>query len=67
MPRAVDAWRDDLAGKNRKKLAETIASPLEQADLFEGWEEALEEEKNTTAQPVVPSKVNGIEGEITVM
>lgn len=45
-PKAVDAWRDGLESKNRKKLAAAIASPAENPDLFtEGWESALEQEK----------------------
>ncbi|VDB90110.1 unnamed protein product [Peniophora sp. CBMAI 1063] len=42
VPAVVDAWRDELKSKNRPKIAAAIASPTEQAELFEeGWENAL--------------------------
>ncbi|TDL30082.1 coatomer protein [Rickenella mellea] len=57
--KAVDAWRTGLESKNRKKLAALVASPTENADLFEeGWEQALEREHALLQQR--PAPVNGI-------
>ena len=43
----MESWRSELQSKNRKKIAATIASPNENSEIFsEGWEEALEREKN---------------------
>jgi coatomer subunit beta' len=45
IPEMVDAWRSDLEGKGRSKLASSIASPTEHDDLFEeGWTEAVKRE-----------------------
>jgi len=45
IPETVNAWRSDLEGKGRSKLAASIASPTEHGDLFEeGWTEAVERE-----------------------
>lgn len=45
MPTTVEAWKEDLKIKNRAKLADTIATPASNPDLFEeGWEAALEKE-----------------------
>lgn len=47
IPEIVDAWRLDLQGKGRSKLASSIASPAEHGDLFEeGWAEAVKRETN---------------------
>lgn len=52
VPRVVEAWRGDLKAKNRPKIAAAIASPDEQADLFEeGWEEALRREEQGGDEP----------------
>lgn len=49
----VEAWRGDLKTKDRPKIAAAIASPSEQADLFEeGWEEALRREEEGGDEPV---------------
>lgn len=38
IPEIVDAWRSELRGKGRAKLASAIASPTEHESLFEeGW------------------------------
>ena len=51
MPKAVDAWRTELTSKGRKKLAEAVASPDTNSELFtEGWEEALGKENAAQAQ-----------------
>lgn len=43
---AARAWRDDLESKNKSKLADTIADPADNPELFEeGWDAALEKEK----------------------
>ena len=45
IPEIVNAWRSDLEGKGRSKLAASIASPTEHGDLFEeGCTEAVERE-----------------------
>lgn len=47
IPETVDAWRSDLQGKGRSKLASCIASPTEDDNLFEeGWNEAVKRELN---------------------
>jgi coatomer subunit beta' len=43
----VGAWRSDLQGKGRSKLAASIASPTEHDDLFEeGWSGAVKREND---------------------
>jgi coatomer subunit beta' len=45
IPEIVDAWKSDLQGKGRSKLASSIASPREHDNLFEeGWAEAMKRE-----------------------
>ncbi len=45
IPEIVDAWKLDLQGKGRSKLASSIASPTEHDNLFEeGWAEAVKRE-----------------------
>ena len=45
IPEIVDAWKSDLQGKGRSKLASSIASPTEHENLFEeGWSEAVKRE-----------------------
>ena len=45
IPEIVDAWKSDLQGKGRSKLASSIPSPTEHDDLFEeGWAEAVKRE-----------------------
>jgi len=45
IPEIVNAWKSDLQGKGRSKLASSIASPTEHDDLFEeGWAEAVKRE-----------------------
>lgn len=47
IPEIVDAWRSDLQGKGRSKLACAIASPTEHENLFEeGWTDAVKREVN---------------------
>jgi len=47
IPEIVDAWRSDLQGKGRSKLACAIASPTEHESLFEeGWTDAVKREAN---------------------
>ena len=56
MPEAVAAWRAELQGKNRGKLATSIADPIENADLFEeGRKDAVLRETNAEKQhPSLP-------------
>lgn len=43
VPAAVENWKMDLRSKNRAKLAERIATPVDQPELFEeGWTKALD-------------------------
>jgi len=59
VPKAVDAWREDLVAKNRKKIAASVASPTEHAELFEeGWEDALAREEAA----LLESPVNAVNG-----
>jgi len=45
-PEAVDAWKAELQGKNRPKIASSITHPGANPELFEeGWESALAHEK----------------------
>ena len=40
--KAVDAWKADLIGKKRPKIAASVAHPDLNPELFEeGWEQAL--------------------------
>jgi hypothetical protein len=56
VPKAVDAWKADLVAKNKPKIAASIASPSDHAELFkEGWETALASEGKSG----VPQAVNG--------
>lgn len=58
-PKAVDMWRSELASKGRKKLAEALASPDTNPELFtEGWKDVLGKEKAAQAQHETIS-VNG--------
>ena len=56
MPEAVAAWRSDLQGKNRGKLAASIADPVENSDLFEeGWKDAVARKSTAEKQhPALP-------------
>ncbi|KAH6908239.1 coatomer protein [Coprinopsis sp. MPI-PUGE-AT-0042] len=46
VPSTVKAWRADLEGKGRPKIAEGIADPDVHPELFEeGWADALKHEK----------------------
>jgi len=50
IPGIVDAWKLDLQGRGRPKLASSIASPTEHDNLFEeGWAEAVQREGNSDA------------------
>ncbi|KAE9402636.1 Coatomer, beta' subunit [Gymnopus androsaceus JB14] len=54
VPRTVVAWQADLKAKNRPKIAETIANPEVNPDVFEeGWEAIIGREHG----------VNGVNGE----
>lgn len=45
MPKTVGIWKEDLVAKNRKRLADAIADPSTNPELFEeSWEEALARE-----------------------
>jgi coatomer subunit beta' len=45
VPKAVAAWKASLVASNKKKSAEAIADPTDNADLFEeGWTDALARE-----------------------
>lgn len=62
VPELVQSWQKSLEDENRSKLAAAIASPTENPELFsEGWEEALEREKDQEQQKTV--HVNGFNGE----
>ena len=61
-PQTVDVWRAELWGKNKPKVAASIAHPIENADLFEeGWKEALGREEEIRAA----HGVNGDVGELS--
>jgi coatomer subunit beta' len=54
VPAVVEDWRADLTSKNRPKLAAKIAGPADQPELFaEGWKEALEKERTSSADGVL--------------
>lgn len=58
-PKAAEAWRGALTSKGRPKIAAAIATPADNAELFEeGWEEALAREA-AAAVPGQPKSVNG--------
>ena len=62
VPTAVAVWKSGLVAGGKKKLASTIADPLENAELFdEGWDDALARERveSVEKQPIV----NGISSE----
>lgn len=66
MPKTVEVWKEELKAKNRTKIADTIASPTTNPEVFEeGWEAALEKEAtalklNTEGSPeAAPVTVNG--------
>ena len=41
----VEVWKEELKARNRSKIADTIASPTTNPEVFEeGWEAALEKE-----------------------
>lgn len=45
-PKAAEAWKADLVGKKRPKIAVSIADPSSTPELFEeGWEQALATEE----------------------
>ncbi|KIY66325.1 Coatomer, beta' subunit [Cylindrobasidium torrendii FP15055 ss-10] len=47
-PKAVSAWKADLKAKDRVKLADSVADPTTDVDLFEeGWDIALEKERSS--------------------
>jgi coatomer subunit beta' len=53
IPAAVTAWKVELQGKNRGKLADAVADPIEHPELFEeGWKDAVLRE--TTAEKQHP-------------
>ncbi|TFK47007.1 coatomer beta [Heliocybe sulcata] len=61
--KTVDAWREDLSAKNRKKIAVSIASPKENVELFEeGWEDALAREEAAQESESTVGAVNGDAG-----
>jgi len=58
VPKAVAAWKTDLVTRGKKKIAEAVADPSGNPELFEeGWEDALAREKGVE-QPAV----NGVGG-----
>lgn len=60
-PEAIRAWRADLEAKKRTKLANAVADPTVNPELFEeGWEEALQRETSALA-PGAPL-INGDSG-----
>ncbi len=47
-PKAVAGWKSDLVAKGRSKIANTIADPSSESEMFEeGWEAALAREQET--------------------
>lgn len=56
VPEAVSAWKGDLEGKGRGKLAASIADPVEQPELFEeGWKDAVARESGAEKEhPPLP-------------
>ena len=63
VPEAVQAWRGELQAKNRTKLAQSIAEPTANPELFEeGWDEALQREASAPASDA--PLVNGDAGEL---
>ncbi|GAO47266.1 hypothetical protein G7K_1476-t1 [Saitoella complicata NRRL Y-17804] len=44
LPGVVDQWKEDLGKKERKRLAEMIANPRDDEELFEDWKEVLDRE-----------------------
>jgi coatomer subunit beta' len=60
VPAAVEAWKADLKAKNRATLADTIASPTTNPEVFEeGWEAALEREAAALSLAGSGVEVNG--------
>ncbi|KAJ4465850.1 coatomer WD associated region-domain-containing protein [Lentinula lateritia] len=54
VPRTVLAWKAELNAKSRPKIAETIANPDVNPDLFEeGWNSVLEKEKHSVVESTV--------------
>ncbi|KAG8783052.1 hypothetical protein FRC12_020155 [Ceratobasidium sp. 428] len=50
-PTAASAWHEDLISKNKTKLADTIANPADNPELFEeGWDAALAKEAGRDEQ-----------------
>ena len=48
----MDAWKADLTAKSRPKLAESIAHPDFNTDLFEeGWADAVAKEQGKAPEP----------------
>jgi coatomer subunit beta' len=46
VPQAVKSWKSELAAKNRNKIADAIADPSVNPELFEeGWEAAVAREE----------------------
>ena len=60
MSTAVEAWKADLKTRNRAKLADAIASPNTDPEVFEeGWDAALEREAATLSITDSGVKTNG--------
>ncbi|KAF5321563.1 hypothetical protein D9619_000091 [Psilocybe cf. subviscida] len=58
-PQAVAAWKAELTAKSRSKIANTIADPAENSELFkEGWEAALAKEEEALAASSEGNLVN---------
>jgi len=50
VPKAVAAWKSDLAAKGRSKISDTIADPVANPDMFEeGWESVLIKEQQVSS------------------
>jgi coatomer subunit beta' len=50
VPRAIAAWKSDLVDKGRSKIANMIADPSTNPELFEeGWEAALAKEQEAVS------------------
>lgn len=67
VPEVVEAWKADLKGRNKPKIAERIADPRENPELFEeGWGGGSGGERSGSGEEEEEEKVNGVEGEFFI-
>ncbi|KAF8583901.1 coatomer beta [Ramaria rubella] len=61
IPKVVGAWKNGLVADGKKKLASTIANPLENAEVFEeGWEESIAREEKDQELPDLLKKMQSM-------